>query len=223
MKIAVVIPALNEQKTIANVVYTVRRAGVADEIIVVSDGSTDHTALAARRAGAHVIDLPHNIGKGGAMAIGVHATKADVLLFLDADLRGLRAEHVCDLLAPVKEGRADMTIGVTDRWRAMYKLNDTFHGNVPLVQLTGQRALKRAVFEDIPEKLRKGFQIEEALNYHCKVKCLSVITVDLQGVHGIQKTTKYNFFQGVWSSLRMYGQILKVFFKVRFLHLVGKL
>jgi len=223
MKVTAIIPALNEQKTIANVVYTVRRAGVADEVIVVSDGSTDRTALAARRAGAHVIELPHNIGKGGAMAIGARATNADVLLFFDADLRGLQAEHVRALLAPVQEGNADMTIGVTDRWRAMYKLNDTFHGNVPLVQLTGQRALKRSIFEDIPEELRKGFQIEEALNYYCKVRGLRVEAIDLHGVHGVQKTTKYNFFLGVLSSLHMYGQILKVFFKVRFLHLVGKL
>src|SRR3989339_75303 len=103
MKVTAIIPALNEQKTIANVVYTVRRAGVADEVIVVSDGSTDRTALAARPARAHVIELPHNIGKGGAMAIGARATNADVLLFFDADLRGLQAEHVRALLAPVQE------------------------------------------------------------------------------------------------------------------------
>lgn len=222
MKIAAIIPALNEQKTIAHVVDTVRRAGVAQEVIVVSDGSTDATASYARRAGARVIELPHTIGKGGAMAAGVNATDADILMFFDADLQGLRAEHVRMLLAPIALNEADMCIGVTDRWHALYTLNNMLRGAVPLVQLTGQRAMKRSLFEAVPEDLRKGFQVEEALNYHCKINTLRVQAVSLRGVHGIQKTAKYRFWKGMRASICMVGELIAIFFKVRFLHFIGK-
>lgn len=223
MAIAAIIPALNEEKTITNVIRAIRDSHLVDEIIVVSDGSKDKTALLANRAGARVIELPETLGKGGAMTMAVQSTNAKILMFFDADLRGLRAEHVRSLLEPVQKGKADMCIGVTDRWRGMYKLNDAFRGSIPLVQLTGQRALKRFIFEEIPNELRAGFQIEEAMNYHCKVHGYMVKTVDLHGVHGVQKTIKYNFFHGLYSNFQMISQVLKIFFKVRILHLKRKM
>lgn len=66
----VVIPALNEEGSIANVIHEVHAAVPGTRCLVVDDGSTDRTAEAAREAGAEVASLPFNIGVGGAMRLG---------------------------------------------------------------------------------------------------------------------------------------------------------
>ena len=98
MAVAVVIPAFNEERTVARVIRAARNSPGISQIIVVNDGSTDRTSAVARKAGAEVIDLPVNMGKGAAVAEGVKATTAGVLLLLDADLVGLRPSHIRALL-----------------------------------------------------------------------------------------------------------------------------
>src|SRR6185437_14635373 len=100
------LPAYNEAERIGNVIRPVLRAPSIEEVIVVNDGSTDSTAEVARAFhGVRVVDLPRNMGKGGAMAAGVAATDADILVFLDADLVGLRVEHIEALVEPVRTRR----------------------------------------------------------------------------------------------------------------------
>lgn len=87
MKTAVVIAAYNEAKHIAAVVKGVRAAGYT-WIIVVDDGSRDHTAELAKKAGATVLKHIINCGKGAAMKTGADYAaeeKADVIVFLDGD------------------------------------------------------------------------------------------------------------------------------------------
>src|SRR5690606_7080704 len=83
-----------------------------DEIIVVSDGSTDATPQVAEQFGAKVINLSMNLGKGGAMKVGVTHCNADTVLFLDADLIGLTPRHIKNLLQPVINDEVAMSIGV---------------------------------------------------------------------------------------------------------------
>ena len=80
MKVAVIIPALNEEKTIKSVIKPCLESELIDEIIVVSDGSTDKTVEVARDTGVKVIELKENIGKAGALITGVKNTDADILL-----------------------------------------------------------------------------------------------------------------------------------------------
>ena len=77
MVVAVIIPAYNEERTVARVIRAARSSPAVSRIIVVNDGSTDRTAAFARKAGAEVIDLPANMGKGAAVAEGVKATSAE--------------------------------------------------------------------------------------------------------------------------------------------------
>ncbi|MGQ9576950.1 MAG: glycosyltransferase family 2 protein [Thermoguttaceae bacterium] len=82
--LVVIMPALNEEATIADVIHRVPRQfpGVdAVDVVVIDDGSTDQTAELARQAGAHVVRHPHNLGVGAAFATGI-----DVALRLGADL-----------------------------------------------------------------------------------------------------------------------------------------
>src|SRR4051794_31484787 len=84
--VAAVIPAFNEERFIASVVLTVMQH--ADHVIVVDDGSTDRTATLARLAGAIVVEMEQNGGKGKALNAGFeHARsfKPDVIVMLDGD------------------------------------------------------------------------------------------------------------------------------------------
>jgi glycosyltransferase involved in cell wall biosynthesis len=88
MKVCAVIPAFNNEPTIARVVEeTCRRI---DHVVVVDDGSTDRTGRLAEDAGAYVIRLSKNTGKGNALRIGFRyalANDFDAIVTLDADLQ----------------------------------------------------------------------------------------------------------------------------------------
>ena len=85
MRVSVVIPALNEEEPIGDVVRAIPRA-VVDEVLVVDNGSTDGTAERARTAGARVIAEPRR-GYGRACKAGIAAVAADceIIVFLDGD------------------------------------------------------------------------------------------------------------------------------------------
>ena len=146
MRAAVVIPAFNEGHRIAEAIRAVLDASLVDEVIVVSDGSTDNTVEAASAfEGVRVVALPFNVGKGGAMCAGVAHTDADVIAFFDADLVGLRSNHVDQVIRPLLAGQCDMCIGV---FRGGKFWSDTGQVITPL--LCGQRAMYLKLFEAVP-------------------------------------------------------------------------
>ncbi len=105
------LPAHNEAPTIAAVIEGCRRStpGLV-EILVVDDGSTDDTAQLAREAGARVIRLPTNAGKGAAVRAGTLAARGEVLVLLDADGQDEPAE-IPLLLTAMAERGADLVVG----------------------------------------------------------------------------------------------------------------
>ncbi len=107
--VVAVVPARDESARIAATVYTLLQSGRVEEVIVVDDGSTDTTAERAREAGARVLRLPRNRGKGAAVAAGVELASAPVLLLCDADL-GTSAGAIIPLLDAVIGGTADMAV-----------------------------------------------------------------------------------------------------------------
>jgi glycosyltransferase involved in cell wall biosynthesis len=120
LRVAVVIPAKNEQARIAATVRGAASIPAVDLVLVVDDGSTDSTAAAAHEAGAVVIRHGRNWGKGAAMHSGAEAVEQwglresateppRALLFLDADLEDTAAK-AAPLVEPVRDGTADMTI-----------------------------------------------------------------------------------------------------------------
>lgn len=157
-RIAAIIPAWNEAATVGAVVFAAVDARRVDEVIVVDNASTDATAAVAAAHGARVVAEPVP-GKGQAMRTGVAAVDADIIVFLDADLVGLRPGHVDDLVASVAEGQAAMACGLFDRGPVA---NPIFLDGLPV--LTGQRALRRDLFERLDLDDVRGYRVEAALN-----------------------------------------------------------
>ncbi|HEU4509570.1 MAG TPA: glycosyltransferase family 2 protein [Pyrinomonadaceae bacterium] len=116
MKICSIIPALNEQETIADVVREIPRE-ICDEVIVVDNGSTDATADRATAAGARVVHEPRR-GYGRACATGVSAVPpgCEIVVFLDGD--GSDCPELMSLLIdPIIHGEYDFVIGSRTRGR----------------------------------------------------------------------------------------------------------
>ncbi|GAA0332697.1 glucosyl-3-phosphoglycerate synthase [Streptomyces blastmyceticus] len=112
--VGVVLPALNEEATVGDIVTTIRRelmtdaVPLVDELVVLDSGSTDRTAEAAAAAGARVVHrdsvlprLPALPGKGEVLWRSLLATSGDVVCFVDADLRDFSADFVTGIVGPL--------------------------------------------------------------------------------------------------------------------------
>lgn len=129
-RLLIIIPAWNEQVTLADVIREVRLALPGAGVLVVNDGSTDHTSEVATRAGARVLDLPINLGVGGAMRAGyTYALRHgyDRTVQLDADgqhdpsavpllLRTMESEHVDIVIGARFAGVGSYTVRGPRKW-----------------------------------------------------------------------------------------------------------
>lgn len=162
--ISAIIAAYNEEKTIAEVLGVLTKSGLIDEIIVVSDGSTDRTVEIARSFDVTTIALRENRGKGYAMRLGVEYARHDVLFFVDGDMFNLTDEHIESLLRPVLRDESDMNIGVRSRG----PIRNFFHLQMKVGPvLSGIRVMRRSVWETVPLRYQERFKIEAALNFFC--------------------------------------------------------
>lgn len=111
-RVVALVPCKDGQASIAETVQALLQEPAVDEVVVIDDGSADDTTVKAAEAGARIIRLPDNAGKGAALKAGVDATPdATVYLLVDADTRTTAAETV-HLLPQVLRGEADLVIGV---------------------------------------------------------------------------------------------------------------
>ena len=205
--VSVCIPAWNEEATIGEIVATVRRelmerTAVVDELIVLDDGSTDHTAAEARAHGATVVaveeilpDLPAGSGKGNTLWKSLYASTGDVLCFLDADVRNFGAHFVTRLLAPLFE--ADAIGMVKAFYRRPFGGEPTGGGRVtelmarPVLTylfpaltrfaqpLAGECAARRSVLETVPFVEGWGVEIGLLIDVAREFGHASVTQVDL--------------------------------------------
>lgn len=181
----VLIPAYNEADRIAETVRAACALPGVSEVIVIDDGSTDGTFEKAQQAGAgRVIRMERNGGKGAALAAGIAAADAEILLLLDADL-GATAAAAAPLLEPVMEGRVDMTIAMLPSVEGSGGLGFAmglarwgirkYTGTVMKAPLSGQRAIRKEIIEKMGgfdhgfgvetgltiDAIRMGYRVEE--------------------------------------------------------------
>lgn len=169
-RVVAVVPAKDAAGTVGATVSALAAVPGVTDVLVVDDGSTDATADAARRAGAWILHLPENRGKGGAVAAAVAATpETDVYLLVDADT-GATASATATLLEPVMAGRADMTVGVLPsaagrggfglvRRLAGAGIRAGTAGFTPRAPLSGQRAVRGSLLRSFVLAPRFGLEV----------------------------------------------------------------
>lgn len=177
--ISVVIAAFNESATIADVVRGVL-AALPDphEVLVVDDGSTDETALVAREAGARVVTLPVNRGKGEALRTGIGEAVGDLLLFIDADgqddpseiprlLEGLDGDTAMVIGSRFRGRLLDGAITVVNRAGNQFLTFafNVLHGSHLTDTQAGFRLVRRDAL-DLPRLRARRYEIETELTLH---------------------------------------------------------
>ncbi|WKV10321.1 glycosyltransferase family 2 protein [Thermoanaerobacterium sp. CMT5567-10] len=193
MAVSVLIPAFNESNRIVDTIRGMENIEEIDEIIVVNDGSTDDTADKAKKAGAKIVNIKNNSGKGRALKEGLKYVKNDVVAFIDADV-GLTSREVIKLIKPVVDGEADVTVArfpkvkVKSGFGFVKKLAKY---GVKLLTgydfdstLSGQRVFKKEVLDKI-KRFYSGYGIEvgmtiDILNMGYKIK-----EVDVDMTHSV--------------------------------------
>jgi dolichol-phosphate mannosyltransferase len=121
MKITVVIPTKNEEKTLEEIITKCQAH--ADEMLVVDGHSKDSTREIAQKLGVKVV-LDHGKGKGDGLRVGINEANGDVLVFIDAD-GSHDPDDIPKLVKPILEGKADLVIGSRGKGGS-----DELHGDV---------------------------------------------------------------------------------------------
>jgi glycosyltransferase involved in cell wall biosynthesis len=122
-RVLVIMPAWNEAESVGDTVREVLGVGRAYDVLVVNDGSTDATAELAAAAGATVLNLPFNLGVGGAMRAGFkYAQRTGYRRVIQVDADGQHdPEHIEEVLAGLN--RADISIGARFADKGAYKVS----------------------------------------------------------------------------------------------------
>ncbi|AKL95439.1 glycosyl transferase, family 2 [Clostridium aceticum] len=205
MKVSAIVPAYNEEMRIKNVLEPLSKSSMITNVIVIDDGSRDHTALIATEYNnTTVIQLPENRGKAEAIKRGLEGCDGEIILFLDADLVGLTEEHIEDLILPLLQENIEMTVGIFESGRTITNLAQKIAPN-----LSGQRAFKRHLARDILNLNMSGYSLEVALSKYIKENCITTKQVMLKDISHVMKEEKLGLTKGMVWRLKMYKDILK--------------
>ncbi|HHW92605.1 MAG TPA: glycosyltransferase family 2 protein [Firmicutes bacterium] len=191
--ISVIIPAYNESRKIAATVKAAWTIPGVKEVIVVDDGSIDGTGEKARAAGANVIDLVCNRGKGRALARGIAEARQDIILLLDADLGGSAAQGRL-LVQPLLSGMVDMTVASFPSPRvkagfglamALARYGTWFLTGVKMqAPLSGQRGFTKKALHFL-QPLLPGFGVEVGFNVRAARRGLRIQEIPVKMSHEV--------------------------------------
>jgi glycosyltransferase involved in cell wall biosynthesis len=173
-----IVPALNEEQTIARVVAEIRSADPSFLVLVIDDGSSDRTCLVAEQAGALVLKLPFNLGIGGAVQTGYrYAYENGFQIAVQVDGDGQHdPRELPRLLEPLVAGEADVVIGSRFTGAGSYR--------VPLSRRLGMHVFAWVVSLVVRSRITDSSSSFRALNR----RALAVFSADYP--HGFLETVE---------------------------------
>jgi len=203
--VAAIIPAYNEEKRIGDVIKQIEKVSLINEVIVIDDGSTDKTAKIVKNfKNVRLIKNKVNMGKAYSMDIGVKSTDCKIIFFCDADLKGLSPKAIEKIIIPVVNNNFDMYLGL--RKNKMQQAVKLFALN------TGERALKRDLWEKLPKFYKHRYRIEAGLNYYAKYYGNGFGYESFPYFQTL-KETKYGFFKGTYLRWKMNLDVLLAYLR----------
>ncbi len=222
-KISCIVPVYNEGPRIANVLQVVSHHSQITEIIVVDDASNDNTNEVVQRfPDVKLINHTRNLGKTQALISGIMAAGGELLFFLDADLIGLTAQDISDLIEPVISKQADISISL--------RKNSPWLDRIIGVDIfSGERLIPKELIERCLPQIAKlpRFGFESFLNKLIIKNKLKIKIVFWKNVISPWKYQKGDWWQGIRGDVKMIKDILKTisvweiiyqFFKLRSLN-----
>ena len=205
--VSVIIPAFNEELAVGSVIEELRELfyhhGIRADIIVVDDGSKDHTARVAQAAGARVLQHRNNRGYGASLKTGITAAKYDTILITDAD-GTYPSEYIPELLAELEH--ADMVVGARigrkvnipwvrrpAKWALNKLANYVTSSHIPDLN-SGMRAFRRNLvmqyFHILPDQF--SFTTTITLAMLCDKYAISYLPIDYRPRKGRSKIVPWD-------------------------------
>jgi glycosyltransferase involved in cell wall biosynthesis len=207
-RISCIICAYNEGPRIAAVLKVVSAHPLIHEVIVVDDGSTDNTPEIVRQfPSIKLVSNDENLGKSAAMAIGVSAAKCELLMLLDADLKGLTTKDIAALAEPVLRGHADVSISLRKNSLFIFRM-------IGLDFVSGERVIRKDILNEARTEIRllPRFGIEVFMNRQIVARKLSISVARWTDVTQSRKTEKLGYWKGIVAEWRMIIDLLHVYY-----------
>jgi glycosyltransferase involved in cell wall biosynthesis len=204
--ISCIVCAYNEADRIEEVLRTLDGHPALQEVIVVNDGSTDHTkALVQAHPDIRLVSYRINRGKTYAMSRGIAAARAEHLMFLDADLAGLGPREIDLLAAPIAAGRADVSISLRSNSLGVYR-------RMGLDFVSGERVIPAWLVRDEVETMASlpRWGGETFINQLVIAANLDIEVVDWPAVTNTRKQEKVGAFRGLVGDLSMINDALQI-------------
>jgi glycosyltransferase involved in cell wall biosynthesis len=223
MTLSIVMPVYNERDTIEEILKRVEQVGLADEIIVVDDGSSDGTReilqkLAPTLQKMRLILHDDNYGKGSAVRTGIQAAGCDLILIQDADLE-YDPQDIKALLGPIEEGKADVVYGSrflgaprrsTMFWhmvanKLLTLMTNVLYNSILSDMETGYKLFKAEIIHAIPLRSRRfNFEPEvtaKLLKRHTRIFEVPISFNPREYSEG-KKIGMKDAFEAVWTLLK---------------------
>lgn len=202
LTISALIPAYNEENNIGQIISILKKSLLIDEIICINDGSDDNTLRIIQAiSGIQVINLKKNSGKANAIVLGLKKATGEIVVFVDADMIGLKNDSIKKLITPLQNRKADAVIG----YPIQHHLDKFFK------PLSGERAyFRKDLLPNLTSLKDKRWGLELHLNYLYRQK--RVMAIPLQ-IKNTMKHHKYSYDLAAkayfFESFDILSQILK--------------